>query len=1010
MHRQYENVNLAGERLRRSGSRKRRAALALAASGILASAASAATTDTYANQPVVSDSGIHSTAGSPNLTISTGTYAVGDVIKFTGTTSGTNPFGTGANTYYVVAVSGNTIEVSTTPGGTPINAVNTTTASAASQGQDWFTASNWTNGQIPNSDSTIASFSSTAGGVPDYVVNGNATLYGLTFNGNVGSDLNLVSGANGTGLYSLTFATNDGTTPTITSTGTTRLISLGTTGSGTGNLKLAIAGTQGLNFDAPPGGAITGIGITATSANPAKEIRIANVDWSGFSGGLVVERGIVHLMASNQLPAQTMTVGDATTVTNNLLAGLNLGGFNASVDGLNGNSLGRIYGTGTLTIGTNNGSGNFGGVIGADFGAATYATNLTKAGTGTETISGLITGTGTLTVSGGTLQFAGTGMLNPGTITLGAIASGAVLDLGGTSQTIAAFSGTSAGQIQNDSGSGVSTLTITGANPGTFAGVIADNDGTRTGGAVALTLNSTGTLTLTGANTFTGGVTIQAGTLNANGPTFSDTLGGVAVTLGDNSVNGNAALMLDGFNTYPENITVAASAAGGTRTITANGSNNAGQVVKTTGAWTLGSDLTVNVTNNSPLRFQGSIGGTGNLTFNAQGTGPADLRGPINNVGTVANAGTGTGGLIFNATGPGTLGANVTGLVQNSSTGNTTIGSANPNFGGAVAVNLGGLILTNAAALNAANVVSVASGATLDIQNVNQTIAGLNDVTGAGGGTVTDSTATAVHTLTLAGSGVYSFGGTITAGTPANMALTTSGNGTYILTGPSLFTGQTTINTGTLQVDGSLANTPVNVAKNGTLAGKGTINNLGTNAVAVSGAIAPGNATTIATLTTGPQAWMGGGSYTWKLGNATGSPGAGWDQVIMSGFTLDSSTASTPFTITVRPLNGGPVANLNGTSPYTWIIAHSGDGNFANLSANTLAQNFVLNTSALNTPGMTGGSFSLSGMPDPGSGSDLAIVYTPAPEPTSLALLGLGAGALLVRRRRRSARADRSAV
>src|SRR6185437_11065198 len=101
-----------------------------------------------------------------------------------------------------------------------------TTASTASQGQDWFTASNWTNSQIPNSNSTIASFSSTVGGVPDYVVNGNATIYGLTFNGNGGSDLNLVSGANGTGLYALTFATNDGTTPTITSTGTTRLISL----------------------------------------------------------------------------------------------------------------------------------------------------------------------------------------------------------------------------------------------------------------------------------------------------------------------------------------------------------------------------------------------------------------------------------------------------------------------------------------------------------------------------------------------------------------------------------------------------------------------------------------------------------------------------------------------------------------------------------------------------------------------------------------------------------------
>src|SRR5436190_9830845 len=53
----------------------------------------AATTINWATPSLVTSSTVSSTAGSADITVPSGTWAVGDVIRFTGTSTPTNPFG-----------------------------------------------------------------------------------------------------------------------------------------------------------------------------------------------------------------------------------------------------------------------------------------------------------------------------------------------------------------------------------------------------------------------------------------------------------------------------------------------------------------------------------------------------------------------------------------------------------------------------------------------------------------------------------------------------------------------------------------------------------------------------------------------------------------------------------------------------------------------------------------------------------------------------------------------------
>jgi fibronectin-binding autotransporter adhesin len=531
-------------------------------------AAKAQTADTFSYNFGTTTAGA-SMSGSANVTV-TGTYAVGEEIKFTGTTSTTNPFGTTATTYYVVAVNATngTVEVSTTPGGTAISATNTTTASTAYQYPDWQVSGNWSSG-VANSNSTIATFGNAPANMQGVTISGSNTVYGLTYNPISGnSDLDFDGGANGTSVGTLTFATNDSSVPIITMSGngTTHVINFGQTEA------INISGSQGLDFRSGLG-TVTGTGLTATATEPTKQIRLTNITWTTFSGGYTIDRGAVQLVNPNELSqTQDLTVGNSYSATNSDLAELILdsGGSakNQTIGNLNGNAWGRIAGltasgsTSTLTVGNNNATGgNFGGIIGESISGVSSPVNLTKTGTGTQTISGLITSTGGVTVSAGTLVLSGNNT-----------ESGAT-SVTGTLQAVATSGNTTSGSSTALSASSALTL-----NTGSTLQLRADANTTFTPlsitVAAAATLNfdvndvtsgmTNNTLTLSGALAYTGGATDQINVTGGSGYTLA---------LGAISGVGNGTSFT--LNSTTANLSVASIAlAGNSSTLFFTGSGN----------------------------------------------------------------------------------------------------------------------------------------------------------------------------------------------------------------------------------------------------------------------------------------------------------------------------------------------------------------------------------------------------------------------------------------------------
>ena len=107
--------------------------------------------------------------------------------------------------------------------------------------------------------------------------------------------------------------------------------------------------------------------------------------------------------------------------------------------------------------------------------------------------------------------------------------------------------------------------------------------------------------------------------------------------------------------------------------------------------------------------------------------------------------------------------------------------------------------------LSAATAVSIAKGATLDLNGAAQTIASLAD-SGSGGSVVNSSTVFA-STLTLSPTGgSTTFSGQILGGgTLGTLGLVMAGGGTQTLSGPNTYTGGTTVSGGVLRLGGAAA-------------------------------------------------------------------------------------------------------------------------------------------------------------------------------------------------------------
>jgi autotransporter-associated beta strand protein len=264
---------------------------------------------------------------------------------------------------------------------------------------------------------------------------------------------------------------------------------------------------------------------------------IALASPSTYTGATIINNGELRVRQTVGTDGNRLPITTPVTVTSPGI--LNLNSVNQQIGSLTGNGAVGL-GNATLTVGDATDttfSGEIANVRTAGGGVTTGNGKLTKVGTGTLTLSGLNSYTGTFTLMSGTVTVTPTGMLADSICDV--VVNGGTLNLNNPVQTIENLSG--AGGIIN-LGAG-HTFTVNSVANSTFSGVIA--------GPGAFTKSSTFTQTLAGASTYTGATTISAGTLEVSGSITGTSKVDVAGTIAGSgtiapAISGNVNIMAGG--------------------------------------------------------------------------------------------------------------------------------------------------------------------------------------------------------------------------------------------------------------------------------------------------------------------------------------------------------------------------------------------------------------------------------------------------------------------------------
>lgn len=384
------------------------------------------------------------------------------------------------------------------------------------------------------------------------------------------------------------------------------------------------------------------------------------------------------------------------------------------------------------------------------------STGLEKTDLGTLVLTGTNTYTGDTTVSAGTLQIGDGG------------STGSIL-----------------GDVVVDSGA---TVGFNRTDSTTFSGDISGDGGLTQAGA--------GTLILTGTNSFTGTTTIASGTLQLGDGGTSGALSGPILN--------NAALVFD----RSDALTYAGAISGmgtltkqGAGTLTLTGTNSF------TGATTVSAGT---------LAISGgaSLADGARLTVGAGAT--LSLDDADETVGSLAGAGTvALGSHTLTAGGDGTsstFSGTLSGTGGLTKTGDGTLTLSGTNtYSGTTTVSAGTLVAQGNDALADFSALSVASGATLDLQMTGTKELGAI----SGGGTVQLNAAT----LSV---GADNSSGTFAGVLSGTGGLTKVGSGTLTLSGDNTYEGTTTLSGGAVALTGSVAG-DVSVGDGASLSGTGSV-------------------------------------------------------------------------------------------------------------------------------------------------------------------------------------------
>jgi autotransporter-associated beta strand protein len=737
-------------------------------------------------------------------------------------------------------------------------------------------------------------------------------------------------------------------------------------------------------------GAISGGASLTLDAANTRTLSIGT-SLNDYSGNTTVNGGTLKLLVSEVIPHGA----GKGNLTVNAPGIFDLNTFAETVNGLSGSGIVDTVAGGTpvFTVGSNNATSTFSGTIKNTAGSLA----LVKTGTGTLTLAGANTYSGTSSVTGGTLQFATTAALYNGATaswTAANLKAGnaatLAFNVGGTNEFTSAnvttllanlggANGGTAGGFATGSSIGFDTTNAAGGQF-TVPNAIANSTGTG-GGAVGVTKLGTGTLNLTAIGTYSGATIVSNGVLNLSGVRVAQATGGFTVG-----------------NTAAQTATLSVSA--GSFTVGTAGSNFlvGATVPGTTGIMNQTGGILTTIGNQLLI---GNAGATG--TYNLSG-------GTLNTIagGLGVTLGVNTGSTAtFNLSAGGILNMPATSTLQITRSDNSAATEVTGTFnqtGGTATVGIlrmggGGTGNNNAnATLNLSggtfaattfNVLSAGNNSRSTIQ-----ISGTADVTlpafptirGVGatatltfdGGTLKPRAASPIYLGGLTNAFIKAGGATfntsagsitisqalLTDPVSTGGGLTKSGTNTLALAGANTYTGATTVSAGTLQVNspGSLAAASAVAVNGGTLGGNGLIG--GSVTVAAAANLAPGAAA--GTLSIGgaldisaPAA--GAGTLAFELDALAGTS----DRIAVAGtLTIGSGALG---------LDDLVITNLGGLEPGTYKLITSG------------GINGTLDPSKLSgLIGTFAGTLQLSG-------NDLELVISPSSYGTWIAGFNVGA-------------------